>query len=431
MTTKTVKCTNCNIVINEVLAFIQNKSDVTNEESLSAICLSAFSNDDILAAKSLLFESCPTKTLKNITRKGAGKSKREIDDIISFFKQVDPEELPIFVARELQKLPPITFDHIDVTSLLKKLLLLENDMLKIKETYITIEQFSELKQEVTDLRNASIVNNFGCNNVNKKRGAYLVDSCCDSGPIGLTHFTLSPEQRSGVDQCDTDNQSFRVLQQKSIATPQEPVRHVEARTAVSNTTATEPARPTAAACAGKGLNYSVTNSESRVNELNAMHNNPPVLTSTEGNKRSFVDIVKDSEWKISKPDEEWTQVQRRRLRNRFIGMKGKANKDSTDNFKAADIRIPLFINNVDKKTREEDIINYIFRKTQVQVSLDKISMKFEKEYNAFKIYVPRHKMDVFLDSSLWPEGISFRKYINFRNRTTEQGSSNRVPSPKL
>lgn len=431
MTSKTVKCSNCNVVINEVLAFIQNKADVMDEESLSAICRNSFSEEDLLHAKKLLFDSCASQTLKSTTRKGTGKTKRDIDDIIGFIKQVDPEKVPVFVARELHKLPPISFDHIDVTNLLKKLLILENDMLKIKKNYIDIKQYNELRQEIADIRNASIVNNFEYNNICTKRGAYLADSHCDSGPIGLTHITSPPENRIELDLCDVNYQLKRVPQQQnSLTSPGKRGGHVEASTAVSHTTTTAHHMQPACSATGAGGGGLCTVVSDLVTCANEPASNPIALTSTDVNKRSFVDAVNDGEWKKSKPDEEWTLVQRRRLKNRFIGMKGKANTESTDNFRAADIKIPLFINNVDKETSADDIMNYIFKRTQIKVYLEEIKMKYEREYNAFKVYVPRFKMDIFLDSSLWPEGISFRKYINFRNRTTGVNHSNKVASSK-
>lgn len=52
-----VKCSSCNIVICELLCFIQNKLEVMDEESLVRICVTAFSEKDIEDGKSLLFES--------------------------------------------------------------------------------------------------------------------------------------------------------------------------------------------------------------------------------------------------------------------------------------------------------------------------------------------------------------------------------------
>jgi hypothetical protein len=69
-----------------------------DEDSISRICVTAFSQSDVVTAKKLLYESL-SKTMK--TRKRDGKTVRDIDDILCTLKEADPEVLPVFVAREL------------------------------------------------------------------------------------------------------------------------------------------------------------------------------------------------------------------------------------------------------------------------------------------------------------------------------------------
>lgn len=51
MALATSKIVKCNIVISEVLAYMQNKLDVMDEESLISICKSAFTEEDVSTAK--------------------------------------------------------------------------------------------------------------------------------------------------------------------------------------------------------------------------------------------------------------------------------------------------------------------------------------------------------------------------------------------
>lgn len=113
MSSNVVKCANCKIVINEVLAFVCKKTDEMDEESLTRICLSAVSLSGITVAKKLLHDLIPVKTRMKI-RKGEGKSQRDIDDIICLLKVVDPELIPVYAARESRKLPPVLFENLDV-----------------------------------------------------------------------------------------------------------------------------------------------------------------------------------------------------------------------------------------------------------------------------------------------------------------------------
>lgn len=175
-----VKCSSFNLVINEVLAFISNKMDVIDEESISRICVTAFMDSEIECAKNLLFESIPSDKRKK-ARKRQEKSVRNIDDIICLLKETDPEVISTFVARELHKLPPVLFDHVDVTRLLKELVKMRSEIDRITDEYATVKQLDALKLDFEDLKTASIVNNFQRSNshlsrVNANRGAYVLES---------------------------------------------------------------------------------------------------------------------------------------------------------------------------------------------------------------------------------------------------------------
>ncbi|KAF9796033.1 hypothetical protein SFRURICE_006812 [Spodoptera frugiperda] len=250
--------------------FVNNKLDVMDEESISRICVSAFSEDDIVAAKNLLFESIPTIKKQKKSRKRDGKTLRNIDDIIIALKETEPEEIPIFVARELQKLPPILFDHVDVTKILKDLLVVQQDISRIKEQFATSEQLDILKCEIDLLKHTSPINTNECN-VNTRRGAGRMDSFEGADdPLGS----------------------------------------------------------------------------------------------------------------------------------------GKAVVEINTNFKAAEIKVPIYIYNVAKDVTVCDINKYVTSKSNLNVTVEKMKMRLEKEYNSFKVFVPKDKIDLFMDADFWPIGVN-------------------------
>ena len=124
-------------------------------------------------------------------------------------------------------------------------------------------------------------------------------------------------------------------------------------------------------------------------------------------------------WKKEKRSHEWELVQRKRHRNSFNTVEGKATTSPSGKFKAADIKISLFINNVSKETTESDISNYIFKRTQIKAIPIKINVKTHREYNAYKIEIPKTKVAFFLKDNFWPEGVTFRKFIDFRKKKDE------------
>lgn len=40
-------------------------------------------------------------------------------------------------------------------------------------------------------------------------------------------------------------------------------------------------------------------------------------------------------------------------------------------------------------------------------------MKYERNYNAYKLYVSKDKVDLYLCEQFWPDGISFRRFVHY------------------
>lgn len=106
---------------------------------------------------------------------------------------------------------------------------------------------------------------------------------------------------------------------------------------------------------------------------------------------------------------------------RYRGTSGIA-RDMEGNFKAADIKVPIFITKIHKDTTEKDIQDYIYRKTNEMINLEKIVLKQDKDHNAYKFFVSEHKISVFLDNKLWPQGVLFRRFVNFKRNSTNSGN---------
>lgn len=419
-TSKMLKCASCNIVINEVLAFIQNKCDVMDEDSMIRLCTTAFKSEEISAAKNLLFTSVKT-TGKKINRQREGKTRREIEDIIALIKQKDPEEMPIFVARDLQKLPPVTFDHLDATRILKDLIVLKHEIDTIKETYTHVDQFSRLQNEVINLQQTSVVNHFERDNfVNRKRGDKncLLDTSefnCESGPSGIIHISHEPVSA---------NNHSNIIDNKEVE------QHSQALHSQSLPRSHAPTAPS-------GDDLSVAHSPARAPMLTER---PTHDTSTSAVTNTLVCVDATNNQLIRAPqsqtalsthnaEDDWQVVQRKRYRNRFIGKKGTCT-EICDSFKAANITVPLFINNVHKETSENHIVSYIKSRTNVDITLQRIQPKQQKQYNSYKMYVPKEKLSLFMDCSLWPDGITFRRFVDFSRRDIDRSKNSDFSAKK-
>lgn len=482
MSSNIVKCVNCNVVINELLAFLSNVMDFMDEESIHQLCTTSFSDAEIVKAKTLLADSVPSVKKMPIRRKqGKKKMSRDLDDIICLMKSADPEIFPIFVAKDLHRLPPVTFDHVDVTRLLRDILCLKNQLCALEERIVTPEEFNQLKSEVEHMKNASIIDDFTSSaNVNKKRGARLQNSFeFDSGPIGLNYVPQyvpiksagsnvngrSSLGRHSSPKTQDNSVSFARLRNKAT----DAVAHVtQTAEAPSNTVSSDGARETdclASRTYGGSAGVSETEhpeecsrvaivssvvsplptnttmlspsvepscadadppatsvirspvlvktiSNATTQQLSARVSSVPVPRVSEKNKQ----VVRDS-------DSEWQIVRNKASKRNYklIGQRGCA-VALESKFKAADIKVPLFISNVSKDTCESDIINYIKDKTNVIVSLKKINMTLTRKYNAYKLYVSKDNLELFLDDNFWPNGITFRRFVHFMYKTNTGAS---------
>lgn len=417
----TVKCATCNIVINEVLAFMQNKLGLLDNETLIRICVTGFSEEDVSNAKKLLFTSIEGSGRMKSRR--VDKVQRDLEDMATLLLNTDPEKTPLFVAKDLHKLPPVDFKHVDVTRLLKDLRFLQSEMRVIQETYVTSEQLCALKQELQCNSNTNKNKSGSCDsfiNVNKKRGEYL----CESKPFDLTFNDLEmsvTERRQVADPALSEQLSAlsfsRACVQYSNSLPR------ASSSQLSTPTEQAPCEPVlslldtehSAIAVDRGVNLSSLNTHDlQLSELRVL------LSETkkkQENRGAYAQAgEQEGEWKEHKDNEDndgWTTVLKRNRRNRFVGNSGKAMQAPGAKFKAAVTKVPLFISNVDPSTSEQDISEYILGKTQDKVTLYKIEMKKFKGYSAYKVYVNREKLDIYLNKDLWPRGIQFRRFVVF------------------
>lgn len=436
-----LKCNSCNIVVNELLTFIDIKIQVMDNESLIRLCRTSFSVSEIDEAKSLLFESVHTDKRK-ISRRSDGKAERDLQDIITVLKEVDPDKIPLFVARELHKLPPVTFDHIDVTRLLKDLLVLREDLTKLKAECVTKQELQEAMQcsqkEATDyLQYPLSQQEYRPINVNLKRGAFRDSFQLDSGPIGLINVDKTLNKSSEETVPTQKNTSTPIVQSENKKCNQHRICNINEGSLInsqqntgrlsSSASKRRSQRRLAGSGVGEtGLTYESLDGDSSVPCKSLLQNVNKHSVDSVPVQKTFASVVNnDKPWQPEKPQQGWIENQRNKLRNRFIGMTGRAS-NGLGKFKAAEVKVPLLVYNVDKEATGEDIKNYIFNKTGEVISLYKLRTKREKSYDSYKIFIAETKLPLFLDDKMWPSNIKFRLFINLRESAYAQRKQNQT-----
>jgi hypothetical protein len=266
---------------------------------------------------------------------------------------------------------------------------MRQDIKNFSECYASKEDVAILKQEFENIKGAPTIN-YNSRKVIPKRGAFTLDSFeYNSGPMGLhplsyekdlnaSHCSFSPQTKNRCQHQQNEgrskNKSTDVLQMLNGASV----------TYVTESAVSEPVevRKIRQPVASERMTHASTGATS-----------PSVLTAVPVHsdrkpqeRKSYTQVLEQGKWKPQEENEQWKLVQKKRLKNRFVGNKGKAIVESHINFKAADIRIPLYVYNIAKDVTEADVQNYIKNKTEVSVELEKMIMKTPKEYDAYKVY---------------------------------------------
>ena len=110
---------NNGVVIDELLCFVQNKIDLLPPAAIADLCTATFQDGDIEASKRRLFELCADENCTRLRkRQGPHRTTKNIEDIVRLMQEKGTD-IPTFVALNLSKLPPVTFDNIDVSQAAK------------------------------------------------------------------------------------------------------------------------------------------------------------------------------------------------------------------------------------------------------------------------------------------------------------------------
>ncbi|KAJ8728435.1 hypothetical protein PYW08_016820 [Mythimna loreyi] len=366
-----------NLVANELLAFLQQKLDVMDEVSAVQICATNFSEEDIAAAKLLLF-SVLNKRDQMPSRRRDG-TKKSLQDIITLFKETDPDDVPTFVAKELHKLPPVTFDHVDVTSLLKDIVFLRASLTDVLEKLDASQKtVADLRKEFDEFRN----------------NAAATRSSVDASNINMRHGTgldiLSPNSASAVS--SPAHTSFAEVAE---------CRNYVLRSSVPVTAAP----PCSAARAPRPVQLPVLAAPASP----ICRDFASVTASTPGatNPRPVPDKAKN---KVENNDG-FVTVQRRKHRTQTNRNRcGIAPATPSVSLRAAAPNTPIYISRLHYTTRVEDIVEYVCHKTKFALRVQLLESHRNVNFKAFVVRVPNSFLPVVLKEDFWPQGVVFRRF---------------------
>lgn len=213
-------------------------------------------------------------------------------------KNTCTDKVPIFVAKDLHRLPPVNFENVDVTRILKDIVTLTSEIREIKDKYTTNEQLEMFKKEI--LLNKTTVssrNHEPYVNINTRRGAYLYDSGPGSLFLNAKNSTVN-ESAANVTVRTVDDPMVHFDPISAPARTPVPLARIAAHLpAPEQLIANEPVTASVDYCED-------CDDPDLINELSNINlEYRPINVSM--NKKSFAEIMTEKgEWKANKQDDE-------------------------------------------------------------------------------------------------------------------------------
>ncbi|KAI5644676.1 hypothetical protein NE865_03328 [Phthorimaea operculella] len=371
------------VVVDELLAFVQNKLDVMDVVSLEQICLTSYSEVDIYTAMVHLNETAEPKHVRLTMRNKEGSGKKIIRDIFRVFQNEDPDDVPTYVARDLNKLPPVTFDHVDVTTLLKDIVLLKSDIKDLKQKWETAEERGVAVQHET----APVSNS--------------TRPATEQQPDKLRVSDPAADTKSG----------------NNTLPPPPPSRP-------------EPALHPDAAPFIPGKQKDVPPQKTR----RPRRKRQPVPPMTQKGKQTASNAAKEANVasKAIVDEEGYTLAESRKSRLRRNRNKRGTVSAASTTLKAAEPIAQLYVSRLDNNTTKEDIIQHVQKMRTLRqepprgstVYIRQLESKFATNFRSFVLSGPRKIMCEFMREDFWPQGVVFRRY---RPSVQRESPSQKVP----
>lgn len=394
-----------NLVLNELLAFLQHQLEIMDEASVTQICLANFSEDEIVSARTQLYESL-LLTEFELPRRRGNPAERCLQDIITILRDTDRKLLPTFVAKELRKLPPVTFDHVYVTRLLKDITTLKTSQAALSMKLESSQKIiNDLHNEVIDLRNNAKV----CDTEEPNHdlsNEVVVNSLHINEQLVLPKVTL-PANPTWAEQCEPsrkneistkDSKSSDPIIAKQTATSNR-VTHDNNRTESqpinSHSQTPEPEMQTV-----------IKKKRSRKNKQPTSQSEPSSQPDPEG----FIKVEKKKKAPIERSQRPAKVVQPPTPSIRYI---------------------PLYVVRLSLKTNVEHVVEYLRLKTTWILNVDKLESKKDATFNTFRIWVPSQHVSRFLKENYWPKGCICRRGRQQNRETVEEPWDKTVPPPGL
>ena len=125
-------------VTNELLCYVSCKIRICTFDVIVKMCTDFYDTDVIAVAKDALME-CVTlpEADKRSGRRRANLKEVHMKDIVSILLEIKPEDVPLFLASDLNNVPPMSLNNFDMSRIITDMEVLKSQMKIIQEAQET------------------------------------------------------------------------------------------------------------------------------------------------------------------------------------------------------------------------------------------------------------------------------------------------------
>ena len=414
-------------ITNELLCYVSCKVRICTFDVIVKMCTDFYDSDVIAAAKDDLM-GCVTlpEDDKRSGRRRVNLKEVHMKDIVSIFLEIKPEDVPVFLAGDLNNVPPMSLNNFDMSRIITDMEVLKSQMKIIQEAQETaLSAHVALCRETRDATNQST-------STPVRGGHSPVTS-----PIQQVVTTTPVEQRSTNDNngsvsSDGDNDGHHVstgddadadiirlaqtqglIPDHSLHTPRRQLVPRTVRQREAQLDGNPLAEPTTSEST---YSAAVRRSPPPRSPIQTNHNGRPYHNDRrprDANGYGRADV------RAGGPGTD------NRARN---AQNGRGNNNSngiiTGNGEYFDLRaaqqtqrkkkqrVGLFLSRVRPDFRCRDVVSHVRQVTGLTVRCESIPTRYDT-YRSYCIRASSREIDRLMDGSLWPRGVIVKEYTKF------------------
>ena len=401
-----IKIVRHDVQINELLCFVGSKSQIMANPQISKLCCDFYDISTIQTAKDVLLRSVSLpEGDKRKSRRRSKISQTNMQDIITIFYEMKPGEHPVFVAKNLNNLPPLTMNNFDMSHIIEEMSCIKAKLKILQEA-----------QETSLAVHAAM-----CNDVKSPTGANSTSGSTQTSVIATPPSSQPPCSPPDVPTPRPYSAVVRANMEHSITHDMDGsnedilrLARIQGRYRPSGPPQLPASRQQPGSPANSMVSLSSYSSLIRRNEARSIQqrpkNNLNTIIHKRTNQRQADDVTRNR-----RVADNSSMPSRNAKREDVITGSGhnfnicSAKPPRKHNYRYREC-VGVFVSRLHRDTRVKDVERHVLRVSGLRVKCEPIPTKYDT-HMSYCIRVPEEDRNILLNSEMWPRNVIVKQYF--------------------